>query len=201
MSNEIENTTETKILAAAEIIFLRDGYAGSRMQDIADTAGINKAMLHYYFRNKDKLFEQIFEKNKNILFPLFKEILEGDYSFIETINFMIEKYYEVLKVNPFIPLFIMNAVNDPQKASFLDKLPYQLIRKLAEKYIADFSKGIVKQVNPFQFIISVLGMCFFPFMAKPIIKKAIVGSGFEFDNLMEQRVSELKSYVSLILKP
>lgn len=201
MPTEIENTTETKILAAAEIIFLRDGYAGSRMQDIADTAGINKAMLHYYFRNKDKLFEQIFEKNKNILFPLFKEILEGDHSFIETINFMIEKYYEVLKVNPFIPLFIMNAVNDPQKASFLDKLPYQLIRKLAEKYIADFSKGIVKQVNPFQFIISVLGMCFFPFMAKPIIKKAFVGSGFEFDNLMEQRVSELKSYVSLILKP
>lgn len=201
MLAEIEETTEAKILAAAELVFLRDGYAGSRMQDIADTANINKAMLHYYFRNKDKLFEQIFDKNTKILFPQFEEIIASGLSFETTVHTIVEKYFEVLIANPFIPLFVITAVNDPERAYFIEKLPYNINRKLAEKYLADFSKGLVKQLNPFQLIISVMSMCFFPFMAKPIITKAIDGSGFHFDQLMKARTAELKMYITSILKP
>jgi TetR/AcrR family transcriptional regulator len=52
--------TERKILQAAREVFQRKGLYGARMQEIADAAGINKALLHYYFRNKDKLFDAIF---------------------------------------------------------------------------------------------------------------------------------------------
>ena len=59
MVNKIN--TESRILEAAKEVFIAKGFDGARMQEIADTAEINKALLHYYFRNKDKLFEAVFE--------------------------------------------------------------------------------------------------------------------------------------------
>ncbi|MES2795736.1 MAG: helix-turn-helix domain-containing protein, partial [Bacteroidota bacterium] len=88
----MEISTEEKILAAAENIFLRDGYGGSRMQDIADLAGINKAMLHYYFRSKDKLFEKIFDKNVKMVFPQIAGLITDSMSFQEVVFVFIEKY-------------------------------------------------------------------------------------------------------------
>jgi TetR/AcrR family transcriptional regulator len=67
-----DNSTEDKILEAAKEVFMKYGLYGARMQDIADTAGINKALLHYYFRNKEKLFDKIFE---NALARFFEQYL------------------------------------------------------------------------------------------------------------------------------
>lgn len=64
----IENA-EQKILTAARNVFIRKGFAGARMQEIADEAGINKALLHYYFRSKEKLFEVIFKESFGKLLP------------------------------------------------------------------------------------------------------------------------------------
>ena len=95
MDTEIEST-EDKIFAAAEKIFLRDGYAGSRMQDIADLAGINKALLHYYFRSKDKLFERIFDKKAGVMFPAMEELFEIEMPFTDLLCIYVEKYMELL---------------------------------------------------------------------------------------------------------
>ncbi len=196
-----EESTEERILIAAEMVFMRDGYNGSRMQDIADKAGINKAMLHYYFRSKDKLFEHIFDLKSKLFSPKIEGLLAENQSFIELIQNFIEKYFELLIANPFLPLFIINTVNNPNRPDFLEKLPYQLNRKFAEKYLEDLANRKVKQINPLQFIISVMGMCIFPFMAKPMIKKAFEMDEVQFEKIMEARVEELKNYVEMILKP
>ncbi len=196
---DITENTEEKILQAAEIIFLRDGYSGSRMQDIANLAGINKAMLHYYFRSKDKLFEHIFDKKSKILFPQIEGFLESDVSFLSAVEKFIDIYFGILLANPFLPLFIISTVNNPEREDFLEKIPTNLNKKFALKYYDDKAKGIVSDINPMQFVISIMSMCIFPFMAKPLIKKTAGFNDEQFDQFMQMRISELKKYANTIL--
>lgn len=198
---EITESTEDKILKAAEVIFLRDGFGGSRMQDIADFAGINKAMLHYYFRSKDKLFEHIFDKNVSFFFPQMEELITEEASFQEIINIFIDNYIALLVKNPFLPLFILTTINNQNRIDFLEKLPIALNRKLIEKYISDNKKGKVLEIDPIQFMVSLMGMCVFPFLAKPIIMKTVNYNKEEFDIFIENRITEIKMYVNAIINP
>lgn len=194
--------TEEKILAAAETIFLRDGYDGARMQAIANEAGINKALLHYYFRSKDMLFEKIFDSKILKFFPDITEALQSsELSFEQKIHLFIEKYIQILGKYPFLPLFVISTINKPDKQDFIKKLPIHIFQSLIVAYMADVEKGEVRQLNIFQFMISIVGMCVFPFLGKPIIQNGLGVSNEDFNELMEQRISELKMYVSLILKP
>lgn len=198
---ELNISTEEKILAAAEAIFLRDGYSGSRMQDIADHAGINKALLHYYFRSKDKLFESIFDKKIGIMFPQMEELFVEENSFCEIICAFVEKYIATLTANPFLPLFVINTVNKPDRQDFIDKMPVSLIKKMIERYQRDLMLGKVKSLNPAHLVISTLSMCAFPFMAKPIIIKMANGDQTQFDAFMQSRSVEVQSYLKMILLP
>lgn len=194
-------STEEKILKAAEEVFIRDGYDGSRMQDIADVAGINKALLHYYFRSKDKLFEKVFDAKIQGFFPQVDEVFNQDIPFIDKIYFFIEGYIELLRKNPYLPLFVLNTVNSKDKSEFIKKMPIKLSRKVAESYQIDLKKGTVRVLNPAQFIISLMGMCIFPFLAKPILLDMFQADNATFDALMQERIQELKMYVKLILQP
>ena len=186
---------------AAEAIFLRDGYSGSRMQDIADHAGINKALLHYYFRSKDKLFESIFDKKIGVMFPQMEEIFEEENSFCEIICAFVEKYIATLSANPFLPLFVINTINKPDRQDFIDKMPVSLIKKMIESYQRDLVLGKVKSLNPAHLVISTLSMCAFPFMAKPIILKMANGNQTQLDTFMQGRSVEVQSYLKTILLP
>jgi len=196
-----ELSTEEKILKAAEEVFMRDGYDGSRMQDIADVAGINKALLHYYFRSKDRLFEKVFDAKIQGFFPKVDEVFNQDILFIDKIYFFIEGYMELLRKNPYLPLFVLNTVNSKDKSEFIKKLPIELSRKVAESYQIDLKKGTVRALNPAQFIMSLMGMCIFPFLAKPILLDMFKADNATFDALMKDRIQELKMYVKLILQP
>ena len=199
MTNEL--STEEKILKAAEEVFMRDGYDGSRMQDIADVAGINKALLHYYFRSKDKLFEKIFDAKAQIFFPRIEQALYQDLSFIEKVEVFIEQYINLLRSNPYLPLFVLNTINKKNNADFIKKMPVELSQRLIMSYLYDLQQGKVREVNPLQFVISLMGMCVFPFLGRPILQNMFKADSEAFDKLMEQRIQELKQYARLILKP
>jgi TetR/AcrR family transcriptional regulator len=199
--SEIELSTEEKILKAAEEVFMRDGYDGSRMQDIADVAGINKALLHYYFRSKDKLFEKVFDAKIQGFFPQVGEVFNQDILFIDKIHFFIEGYIRLLCRNPYLPLFVLNTVNNKDKSEFIKKMPTGFALKVVQSYMTDLQKGKVKEINPAQFVMSIMGMCVFPFLAKPILLDMFKADNATFDSLMEERIQELKMYVKLILQP
>lgn len=200
MSTE-EKNTEQKILMAAEEVFLEVGYNGARMQLIADKAAINKAMLHYYFRSKDALFERVFDENSKEFFPSMIEVLESDIPFIEKVEVFIDRYISMIASKPFLPLFVINTMNQKGKSDFIKKLPLELPQKLIGAYFMDQSKGLVRELNPMQFLMSLMGMCVFPFLAKPLMTNAFGMNNELFSELMEQRKVELKGYIRLILEP
>ena len=198
--NDSENiNSEAKILRAAEEIFMRDGYGGSRMQDIADLAGINKALLHYYFRSKDKLFNKIFEQKAALIFPQMEELLHQNLPITELMCIFVERYFKVLLENPYMPLFIISTINKPDNQSIIEKLPFDLNKKLITILQKEVESGKVKNVNPFHFLISVFSMCAFPFMAKPMIMKLGNVDEKQFFELMKDRVAEIQGYVRTLL--
>ncbi|HMG13903.1 MAG TPA: helix-turn-helix domain-containing protein, partial [Saprospiraceae bacterium] len=92
----INISTEDKIIDAAKKVFLQQGYSGARMQDIADAAGINKALLHYYFRNKDKLFELIFLQCTQKMIPTINSVFDSDEDIFNKIRQFVSTYIEML---------------------------------------------------------------------------------------------------------
>src|ERR1035437_6404567 len=98
--SENEKLTEEKIFEAATIVFEEEGLSGARMQSIADRAGINKALLHYYFRTKDHLFEAVFTKLAKKMFMKFNPIFENNLSLEEKIRFFFKEHISFMQQNP-----------------------------------------------------------------------------------------------------
>src|ERR1700751_5008479 len=116
MVNIKTEDTQERILAAAKNIFLTKGMAGARMQDIADEAGINKAMLHYYFRSKEKLFEGIFSELSQQFFPKLVLIFESEESIFRKIEMFVSEYIDQMSRTPYLPIFVLNEINRQPEA-------------------------------------------------------------------------------------
>jgi TetR/AcrR family transcriptional regulator len=196
-----DETTEDKILVAAEESFILEGYEGARMQTIANKAGINKAMLHYYFRSKELLFEKVFDLKVKYFFPELTGIFNQEKPFVDMMEEFVERYISFINQYPFIPFFIIRTINSPSKVAFIEKLPFKkpLAEMLFKSYARDKEKGIVRDVDPMQFMLSIIGMCMFPFLGRPIMEFAFDIKKDEFSKLMIQRIPELKLYIRTIL--
>lgn len=190
-------TTEEKILEAAKKIFLTKGLDGARMQDIADEAGINKAMLHYYFRSKDKLFEQIFTEVAGHFLPKIIAILASEKTVFKKIETFCSEYINQVIQTPYVPIFILNEINK-QPEAFLKKVmgdrkpPVEAFIEQLEK---EAKQGIIKKVDPLELLLNVIALCAFPFAARPIIQ-LISGKGInEFNEMMEKRKKEVAKMI------
>jgi len=198
-----KRTTEQLILEAARTVFIRKGLEGARMQEIANEAGINKALLHYYFRSKEKLFSHIFEKALAGMFDVINESIhkEGDvFAFIEI---FVDHYLSVLKENPFIPNFIFNEINiNPGRIhQFSDKvrLNFPGYKQMVEKNI---KQNKIIAISPEHLLIDMLGMCVFPVLGRPIIEKVFFEdhpAGAE--NFLYERKQHIISFLKKALQP
>ena len=190
-------TTEEKILAAAKMIFMQKGMTGARMQDIADEAGINKALLHYYFRNKEKLFEVIFREAAGRLFPKINLIFDSDSTLFEKISRFAEEYLTTLIDNPFLVMFVMNEIHR-HPDFFLNKIwkkdrpkPYKFLEQIEE----EVKKGTIKKIHPVQLLMNLISLCAFPFISKPIFQFQLGLSESQFREIMEQRKKEIPKFI------
>ena len=185
------DSTEQRILAAAHKIFLSRGLDGARMQDIADEAGINKALLHYYFRSKDKLFETIFAEVVRQFMPRISEVFESDIPLFQKIEQFCERYINQMKQTPYMPLFILGE---------MAKRPDALIKKIwgsnkppvglfLEQVQREIEAGTIRPVHPAQLLINILSMCVFPFMAQPMLEHVAGISKQQFEALIEERAT------------
>ena len=105
MKEETSNT-EQSILKAAEKEFLKKGFSGSKTTEIAKEAGVTHAMLHYYFRTKENLFNKVFEEKAKQLADTFLSRVDESLPFLEKIKCFIEAHFDLLTANPELPLFI-----------------------------------------------------------------------------------------------
>jgi TetR/AcrR family transcriptional regulator len=188
--------TENHILIAAREVFIAKGFEGARMQEIADHAGINKALLHYYFRSKDKLFEAVFSEVASNLFPAMKQMLEADLELKEKIALFIRIYLKALQENPFIPAFILNTLNT-NPDSFLKYIKKAgLNPKLLQKQIDDeIARGIIRTIKAEHLIVNIIAMCIFPFVARPIVQNIFDMNNDEYQAYLASRQTEIVDFV------
>ena len=190
-------TTEEKILEAAKKIFLTKGLDGARMQDIADEAGINKAMLHYYFRSKEKLFEQIFTEVAGHFLPKIVAILTSEKTIFQKIEIFCTEYINQVMQTPYVPIFILNEINKQPEAFLKTVLgnrrpPVEMFLKQVEK---ETKQGIIKKVDPLELFVNVIALCAFPFAARPIIQLISEKDTKQFNEMMEKRKKEIPKII------
>lgn len=190
-------TTEEKIFNAAIIIFQKKGFAGTRMQEIADEAGINKAMLHYCFKNKQLLFEAVFMNAFGQLAPQINEIFNSHDTVFDKIKKFTHSYISFVIHNPYLPQFIIQEMNNNPEfvMAFLKNEnrpnPTLLITQI-EKEIAD---GILKPVQPKQLVLDVFSMTIFPFAAQMMMKGILQISDTAFNEMMEERKTTIAEQI------
>lgn len=206
MDNEnkdnIEDSTERKILEASKRIFQHKGMYGARMQEIADEAGINKALLHYYFRSKDKLFDAVFQDAAKNFFSKIREFMNVDKPLFEKIEYFVEQYLNLLMENTFIPAFIISEVHqnpDRIKNTFLASgVNPGLV--FANEVNTAVEQGLINPIDPRQLIINIVGLCVFPVAARPIIKTLLNQSDVDYLNFIEVRKKELANFIINAIK-
>jgi|SRR6218665_235018 len=193
-----EETSEERILDAARTVFLQKGMAGARMQEIADEAGINKALLHYYFKSKELLFDRVFMQAAEKLFPKMHAILNGDLPLFEKIENFIEIYMGIMSENPYLPLFVLNEIHrDPE--GFYKRMSYDLKFPKPEKFLLQIDEevkaGRIKPVSPLQLFMTIISGIIFPFVAKPLFQAHIGVDEFQFRQFILQRKTEFAYFI------
>jgi len=192
-----DKSTEQKILEAAKQVFMEKGIDGARMQDIADKAGINKALLHYYFRSKEKLFEMIFVEEARKFMPKVTSIMMSELTLFEKVEKFVGEYIDTLLQNPLLPIFILNEINrnpkDAIKKIFGNQRPP--IDKVDELITKLVKKGEIKPIKGIELMVNMVSMCIFPFLARPMVQWVTKATDEEFVKLMEMRKKTVVKFV------
>jgi TetR/AcrR family transcriptional regulator len=198
-----DKNTEQKIFNAARIVFQQKGLAGARMQEIADEAGINKALLHYYFRSKEKLFEAIFNEVFSNIISGLEDLFSKEMSVLDRFHAIVEIYIDNLLKNPHIPLFVLNEINqNPEKIiSILDQKVVIHMKGFLMQMFQEMNQGKIRMVDPFQLLMSVIGMIIFPFAVFPVIKGIASKNQLPVENFLQDRKQIITGYIDNILKP
>jgi AcrR family transcriptional regulator len=194
--------TQEKILAAARTIFAQKGLAGARMQEIADHAGINKALLHYYYKSKENLFEQIFEEAfKKIIRPL-AAFLADDSELFQKIRNICELYHSMLIKYPFIPNFVINEMNsDPTR--ILKLLAFEGVLEAKENTKLQISEAIkygrIRPIDPRELILNIFSLSVFPFASRPITEQFLYKDE-DMDQVLKSRANSVADFVIQSIK-
>jgi TetR/AcrR family transcriptional regulator len=197
MITEKENTEE-KILEAAKEVFIEKGNDGTRMQEIADRAGINKSLLHYYYRSKEKLLGAVFRFAFSHFAPNIINIVKDTNDDIFTlIRKFVSVYMDIVMKNPFIPMFILNEVRN-KNTVFVNVIKSAGINPQAfrDRINKEIESGKIKPIDPNQLIINVIGMCIFPIIGRPIIQVILFDDDKkEYDKFLESRKTEVADFI------
>jgi len=190
--------TEQKIKEAARKVFLQKGFAAARTRDIAEEAGINLALLNYYFRSKEKLFQQIMEESLHIFFStVLPTLANPKVPLKDKVPFFVENHTEMLIANPDLPVFILSELrNDPdhivQTLQMNDRMDLSgLFNQIKEAQ----KKGEVIELQPWNFLLNILSLTVFPFVAKPLIQRLSGMNDQQFEQLVEERKATIKDMV------
>ena len=194
---KLDRNTEKLIFTAAKKVFHSKGMYGARMQEIADEAGINKAMLHYYFRSKEKLFEAIFIEDCSEFFSRIRGFLNKDMPLLEKIEYMVENYIELLSKNTHIPSFIISEIhhNPERMKNFFLKYGISPDPGLTEDIKTAVALGNIRPIDPRQLIVNIVSMCIFPVVASPILQTIFNFSDDDYKIFIEARKKEVSKFI------
>lgn len=191
-------STEEKIKEAARKVFTRKGYAATRTRDIAEEAGINLALLNYYFRSKEKLFQQIMMEKVQQLFGLIAPVINDSSTSLESkIAAIVANYIDMISAHPDLPLFVLSEIkNHPEHFASTFQVG-QLF------YHSSFIKQLKERrpdINALHFLMNTLSMTIFPFIAMPVFKSIGAADEDQFKLMMEERKSLVPIWINAMLE-
>lgn len=202
---EIQESVEVrdKIIYAARNLFVKKGFKGTTVRDIAAAADTNVAMVNYYFQSKYNLFEYIFNKIFEILSGRVFSILESDLPFFEMVEKWISVYYETLFEYPEFPLFIINELSQqPEvlKEKLELKQPYRIFLRLSERIQNEMDSGLIRKISFPDFALNTISLCMYPFIFSPVATAFLNISKEDYMKLLKKHKQDVVEFVIQSLK-
>lgn len=205
-----DSDTEQRILNAAHAVFVRRGTAGARMQEIADEAGVNKALLHYYFRNKDRLAQAVFQRVAGAVFARLAQVLTSDTELEEKVRGVIGIYLEQFTKTPYAPAYLIGELNQhPERAAqFVEMIrqtsgesPAHVLGVLQAQIDARVRAKTMRAMSADQFFTNLVSLCVFPFAAKPLFCAVLRIDDAGFRDYIERRKTALPKFFLDAIRP
>jgi TetR/AcrR family transcriptional regulator len=203
--------TETRILEAAQRVFTRRGTAGARMQEIAAEAGVNSALLYYYFRSKQALSERVFVDAASHLFAVMTPLAAQGATIDDLVHLFVETYIDTVRKVPFLPGYVVAEMHQhPERIQALlaraaGVNPATLMQSaLARIHVLlqeGIASGTIRPLTPRQALISVFAVTVMPFVARPILTSLLGMDGQGFDDFLDERRRELPDFILHGLRP
>ena len=193
MKKKSTSDVSDRILNVARDLFIKNGYAGTSIRDIAAASGTNVAHIKYYFESKYNLFEIIFDEAFEILFKRVSATLTSDMPFYDMVEAWISTYYEILSEYPQIPIFILNEVDTLIK-KLVERDPLAIFTRLSERIAEEVKKGTIKDIPAIDLGLNILSLCVFPFMFRGLAIRIANRSETEYNEILtahKKRVIDL----------
>ena len=202
-----EQSTEQAILEVAERLFLEKGFAQTSTTEIAKEVGCNQALVHYYFRTKDNLFNSIFEnKFKDFFLSIFEMNNLGELEFTAKLKIIIESHFDLLRNNPKMPALILNELSrKPEQIGFLKEklknIPQKLFAGMNTELQAEITKGTIREINLLDLIVTMITMNLALFLMMPVIENIFSFSEEQKKMMLDHRRSENVDFILKSLRP
>lgn len=199
----MEQDTEAQIFDAAREVFVEHGFDGARMQEIADRAGINKAMLHYYYRSKAGLFEAVFRASAAEVFTQAASALRVEQPLLGKLETFIHAYIDLIQANPHLPAFVLEELrrNPEELKAVVAEHTQGLYGNLAGSIEAAVEAGTIRPIEPAHLITNLIGLCVFPFMARPMVQTATQMDDAAYEAFLGARKEEVTAFIHRALVP
>lgn len=190
--------TRAKLIETARGLFLEKGFDGLKMQELADKAGMNKGLLHYYFKTKEAIFQAIFKEAVQDLFGGVAKELLSSHSLEIKMHSIIDMYFNKLSANPGLPLFVLSEIN--RNASLKGLLS---ITDMVPIFIKGAStmpfKSESERKQFLNLVLSIVSLCVFPFAAQPVLSQLIPNS-IKYEEFIEQRRGYVKKIATHLIE-
>lgn len=167
-----DDNTELKIKETAKRLFQEKGFDAVRTREIAEEAGINSALLHYYFRSKEKLFHMIMIESISEMFSFMRGIINNpDTSLGEKIDLIVDGYISVIRNNPRLALFVLNELNsNSEKIITKSGIPKNMLTDSSFfRQIDDQLEKKSINISPLHIMLNAISLSVMPFIARPLI--------------------------------
>jgi AcrR family transcriptional regulator len=210
-ADPIDAASETRILDAAHAVFMRRGTAGARMTEIAREAGVNHALVHYYFRSKQRLADAVFRRAAVELFPPMLAIIASDLPLEEKVRRVAANTIDVLLRNRYLPGYLLAELNHyPERADQLlatmagvapEQVRPRLFGPLARQLDTATRAGELRPITAQTFVLNLMSMIVYPFAARPLVMTIMGLDDAAFDAMMQRRKTELPAFFLAALRP
>ena len=206
-----DGETEQRILDAAHAVFVRRGTAGARMQEIAAEAGVNQALLHYYFRNKEQLARAAFERAARGFMPAVVQVIASAGDLEDKVRRIIDLELDHLSRAPYLPGYIIGEVtHHPERAAQLigavtgltpQALGPRLLGALRRQIATRVKAGTLAPIAPESFIVNLMALCIFPFAVRPMVQAMLGMDERRFGQFITRRREDLPAFFMGALRP